>query len=188
MFVQVVHSDTCHSCNLYEIYHALLFPTIVGAGAKDPTNPLPSTTSPNSVTTASEPVNPQQSTTMSSAGSQAITFGEPTSVSTSFVTTTFNKSPNQNVIRDLEAAKRNRYRTVIATVVPIGGLILLIVILILSVLIVIAVVKYRQQKRQLKFKIRKDQHRHIGLGNLYIPCKKISHLVSKSPFLRSQHQ
>ena len=61
-----------------------------------------------------------------------------------------------------------RNRTVIATAVSVGGLILITVILILIVVIIVVVVKYRQQSKLLNFKIKKDEHWHIGLGKLHI--------------------
>ena len=151
---------------------------------------LPSTTEHNmQPTTSSEAVNPHQQTTTSTImtesptttlaeSSQAIALDEASSFSTySFATTSysFNGSPNQqnNILRDQAAganSMRNR-RTVIATTVSIGGLSLSIVILILTVVIVAVVVKYRQQNRLLNFKIKKNEHQHIGLGKLHINCE-----------------
>ena len=146
---------------------------------------LPSTTEHNmQPTTSSEAVNPHQQTTTSTIMTEsqtttlAIALDEASSFSTySFATTSysFNGSPNQqnNILRDQAAganSMRNR-RTVIATTVSIGGLILTIVILILTVVIVAVVVKYRQQNRLLNFKIKKNEHQHIGLGKLHINCE-----------------
>ena len=151
---------------------------------------LPSTTEHNmQPTTSSEAANPHQQTTTSTTmtesqtttlaeSSQAIALDEASSFSTySFATTSysFNDSPNQqdDVLRDQAAdanSMRNR-RTVIATTVSIGGLILTIVILILTVVIVAVVVKYCQQNRLLNFKIKKNEHQHIGLGKLHINCE-----------------
>ena len=71
-------------------------------------------------------------------------------------------------------------RTIIATAVSIGGLILITAILILIVVIIIVVVKYRQQSKLLNFKIKKDGHQHIGLGNKKKASCTIVHIM-KTP-------
>ena len=91
--------------------------------------------------------------------------------SQAFSTSTFENSPNQGGISDQVAGNvymSMRQRTIIAASVSIGGLILVIVIVILIVLIVIVVVKYRRQNKLLNFKIKKNEHRHIGLGKPHI--------------------
>jgi heme/copper-type cytochrome/quinol oxidase subunit 2 len=65
---------------------------------------------------------------------------------------------------DLDQASAMTDR-VISTAASIGGLILITVIGITIVLIVIIVVRYRQQR---KFKIKRDGHRHTGLGEVDI--------------------
>lgn len=160
---------------------------------------LPSTTEQNmQPTTSSETANHQQTTTSttmtesqtttSAESSQTTTLDEAFSFSTySFATTrnySFNDSPNQqdDVLRDQAAdvnSMRNR-RTVIATTVSIGGLILIIVILILTVVIVAVVVKYSQQNRLLNFKIKKNEHQHIGLGKLQSPSRVLRNALALS--------
>ena len=114
---------------------------------------------------SSEPINQQQTTTVT-------TTMRMDGSSQAFSTSTFENLPNQGGMSDQAAGNvynmSMRQRTIIAASVSIGGLILVIVILILTVLIVVVVVKYRRQNKLLNFKIKKNEHRHIGLGKPHI--------------------
>ena len=118
--------------------------------------------------------------------SKAITLDEAFSFSTS----NFENSPNQGGVSDQADGNimNMRQRTIIAASVSIGGLILVTVILILTVLIVIVVVKYHRQNKLLNFKIKKNEHRHIGLGKPHI-VKTSSPQDNKRPiFALNFHQ
>ena len=118
-------------------------------------------------TASSEPINQQQTVTVTMTDSQITTTMRLGGSSQAISTSTFENSPNQGGMSDQAAGNAYmsmRQRTIIAASVSIGALILVIVIVILIVLIVIVIVKYRRQNKLLNFKIKKNEHRHIGLG------------------------
>ena len=140
-------------------------------------------------TQSSEPINQQQTATVTMTDSQTTTMrlgGSSQAISTS----TFENSPNQGGMSDQAAGNAYmsmRQRTIIAASVSIGGLILVIVIVILIVLIVIVIVKYRRQNKLLNFKIKKNEHRHIGLGKPHIvKASSPSFYIISSNFLVSK--